>query len=124
MKKKMRQLSRAEALSGVPVKATVLKMDHREGKAYLTFEYHRPVWQRMVGGGRSCKRTFALDSYGEEVYDMCDGKNSVQDCVRIFARGHHLSLPEAELAVTTFMKTLTDKGVIGITLKEGVPEKA
>ena len=118
MRKRSRQLSRTEAMRGVPIKANVVRSERKDNKVYLTVEFNRPGWQRMIGADRVTERTFGLDAYGEEVYELCDGKKSVKDCVRIFAKKHHLSRPEAELAVTTFLKTLTNKGLVGIALKE------
>ena len=104
-------------MSAIPVKANVLKTEHKNGKVYLTVAFARPGWQRLMGAERICERTFGLDAYGKEVYGLCNGKHSVQRCVEMFARNHHLSIPEAELAVTAFFKTLIKKGLIAIALK-------
>ena len=104
-------------MAAIPVKANVLKTEHKGEKVYLTVAFTRPGWQRLMGADRVCERTFGLDAYGKEVYGLCNGKHSVQRCIALFAKNHHLSISEAELAVTQFFKTLMKKGLIVIALK-------
>jgi hypothetical protein len=116
-KRSKTSLSREAALSGHPVRLPVTGKELKSGKLYLTVQYERPGWQRMLGAERTCSRTFALDPYGRSVYECCDGRTSVSEIIESFARQHKISAPEAELSVTTFMKTLVGKGLIGIQMK-------
>ena len=110
--------NRSEALGAVPVKAPVVKREEKGGKVYVTVEFKRPGWQRALGADQRCQRTYGLDAYGHEVYEFCDGRHSVQEGVERFAEKHHVSLPEAELAVTTFLQTLMKKGLVGMAIKK------
>lgn len=111
------QLGRDQALAAMPVKAPPVKTERKGEKLYVTVRFERPGWQRLLGADRTCRRTFGLDPYGQEVYEACNGRTAVRAIVERFAAGHHLSAPEAELAVTTFLKTLMSKGLIGMAVE-------
>ena len=110
------KIARFDAMAGVPHKVPVVKTEKKGAKLYATIEYERPGWQRVLGADSRCQRTFGLDAYGREVYESCDGKRSVKTIIARFAKSHHISLPEAEVAVTAFMKTLMTKGLVAIAV--------
>lgn len=100
-----------------------VRREEKNGKLYVTVRFKRPGWQRILGAVETCERTFGLDAYGRRVYEGCDGKRTVEEIVGSFATATHISLPEAEMAVTRFMKTLMSKGLVAVELdrKIGTP---
>lgn len=118
MKRKKVRLDREQALGAIPVQGSVVRREERGEKLYVTLLFARPGWQRLLGGDNQCQRTFGLDSYGREVYEACDGERTVEGIVQRFATQHHISVVEAEMAVTTFMQTLMKKGLIAMTLEK------
>lgn len=110
-------LDRETAMGGYPVQMPALRKEEKDGKLYVTVEFRRPRWQRMLGAEEICERTFGLDPYGREVYDACDGRNNVNDIVERFARNHMISVAESEVSVSTFFKTLMSRGMIAIEMK-------
>jgi hypothetical protein len=116
--KRKPRLTRDAAMASVPVQIPPRRVEHKGDKCYVTVTFNRRGWQRLIGVDRVCERTFGLDAYGKIVYDACDGKVCVETIIRRFANSHHLSIPEAETAVTTFLKLLTAKGLIAMTLTE------
>jgi hypothetical protein len=111
-KRRKPRLTRGQALFATPVKGPALKTERKDGKLYVTVEFERPRWQRFLGADRLCKRTFGLDECGEQVYSRCDGRTPAADIVESFAHDRHISVSEAEVAVTAFLKTLMGKGLI------------
>jgi len=111
-------LDRETAMAGFPRKLPVKKLEEKSGKLYVTIEFRRPRWQQFLGADEVCERTFGLDRYGREVFDACNGRNNVNDIVKSFARSHKVSVAEAEVAVSTFLKTLMSRGMIGIELSK------
>ncbi len=105
-------------MAAIPHRIPVVKTEQKGAKLYATVKFRRPAWQRTLGADEYCQRTFGLDAYGREVYDACDGKNSVKIITQRFARKHRISQSEAEVAVTTFIKTLMSKGLVAIALNE------
>ena len=109
-KRKPPGIDRATALACRPVRLPVVKReDLPEGKARVTVSVVAPRLLRMLGGRSEVERTFALDAPG------CDGKADVKRITARFARRHKLSRPEAELSVTTFLKTLMSRGLVAIS---------
>lgn len=113
---KQSTLTRSEALGARPVQVPPLSTEEKDAKLYVTVRYQRPRWQRLMGADTYCRRTYGLDAYGREVYAACDGTASVRKIIRRFAKTHRLSKPEAEKAVTTFIKTLMGRGLIGVAI--------
>ena len=55
-----------------------------------------------------------LDAMGTAVWDLVDGNRSVRRIVRIFAETHRLENREAEVSVTSFIKQLGQRGLLGL----------
>lgn len=104
--------ARNAALQARPLQSPPVRTEEKDGKYYVTIRFMRPRWQRVLGADETCERAFGLDAYGRIVYESCDGKRTVKQIVKHFAGKVHVSLPEAELAVTKFMQTLMKKGLI------------
>ena len=110
-------LGRKAAMTARPRQAPVVRTKHRpDDGVNVTVMIRRPRWHRWLGGSERSERTFGLDAYGREVFEACDGKRSVRAIVRRFAANHEISRPEAELSVTTFLKTLMAKGLVVMEL--------
>jgi hypothetical protein len=109
-------LTRDDALLARPIQVPTVCTEEEGAKLCVTVQYRRPGWQRFLGADTYCRRTYRLDTYGREVYSACDGEASVRDIIRRFAKRHGLSRPEAEKAVTTFIKTLMSRGMIAVAV--------
>jgi hypothetical protein len=75
------------------------------------------MWQKWFGAPSEYDRRYVLDALGREVLEACDAQASVREIVDRFARGHNVSVPEAEIAVTAYLKTLMAKGLIEIEVR-------
>ncbi len=112
---------RDASLSAVPYRLDVVRREEKSGKLYLTVRFVRPRWQRVLGADEEAQRTFGLDAYGRRVYDSCDGRQPVRAIVRRFAQQTHLSVPEAEISVTRFIRTLLAKGLLAMKMEKPHP---
>lgn len=121
--KKNLSIVRDTAMSACPVRRPPVKTEEKNGKLYVTVEFERPRWQRILGSDRLCRRTFGLDEYGQEVYDACDERTPIGRIIGHFAEAHHLSVAEAEMSVTAFLKTLISKGLVGIPIPREVAKE-
>jgi len=111
--------ARRAALNGTPHQVPPVKSEEKDGKLYVTVRFRRPSWQKFLGAAEdTCQRTFGLDAYGRGVYESCDGKKTVKAIVEKFAKGNNVSLPEAEMAVTSFIRTLMMKGLIAMEMEK------
>lgn len=118
--------NRKQALDAKPVAFPPVRTETKGEKFYVTLEFVRPRWQRVLGADKLCERSFGLDAYGREVYDACDGKTPVRTLIKRFAKKNHIDPAEAERNLTMFLKTLIGKGLIGIPLadRNAIPEEA
>ncbi len=113
-KKNSNGLTREKALAGCPVQLPAKRKEKKDGKLYITVEFTRPKWQRVLGADELCERTFGLDDYGQEVFQACDGKTNITKIVKKFAKSHKITIAEAETSVSVFMQTLMERGIVGI----------
>jgi hypothetical protein len=69
-------------------------------------------------------RALMLDQIGAQVWDMCDGKTSVDAMIRKLSTEHKLNLKEAEVSLLTYLKSLGKKNLIGFFVeKEDLPKR-
>ncbi len=84
----------------------------------LTVKLKPPRWSgwllRMPEGAT---KTFEFDQLGQMVWDLCDGKHSVQQIARKLAKTYKVSEREAQVATETFLVTLARKGLIAAAVK-------
>jgi hypothetical protein len=112
-------LDRRQALEACPQRLPVLRAaEAAPGELQLTLQFRRPQWQVLLGAKPICDRTFVLDALGREVYDACDGAAPVSEIVRGFAARHRVSLAEAELSVTQYLRMLIARGVVAMRIPQ------
>ncbi len=63
------------------------------------------------------KRNITLDGVGTEVWQMCNGRNSVGDMIEELADKYQLNRKEAEVSLLQYLKTLGEKRFIGFALE-------
>ena len=111
-------LDRDSALAARPRQAPIAATKERpDGGLVVTLRVRRPRWQQLLGAASGGERSFGLDAYGRDVFEACNGKRSVKAIVRRFAKAHHVSMAEAEMSVTAFLKTLLSRGMIGMEVE-------
>lgn len=63
---------------------------------------------------RPMTKTVELDEMGTFVWHHIDGERSVRDIAEAFTKAYEVQPREAELAVTAFIKTIGQRGIIGL----------
>ena len=114
-------LSRAEALEYTPVKSRQISEIRLEsGEVIIEYPLNVRPWiaavARRLGGPQDRKQTkkLQLDAMGTSVWDLVDGKRSVRMIIQIFAKAHRLENREAEVSVTSFIRQLGQRGLLGL----------
>ncbi|OIQ50350.1 Coenzyme PQQ synthesis protein D [Pseudodesulfovibrio hydrargyri] len=64
--------------------------------------------------GSPMTKTVELDEMGTFVWRHIDGERSVRDIAEAFAETYQVQPRESELAVTAFIKTIGQRGIIGL----------
>jgi hypothetical protein len=117
-----RKLDRQSVMTARPEQMPfVHRADQDDGGLKITVKLKANRFARFLGGGGEVERTFHLDTLGREVYEACNGETSVQEVVRAFAKRHKLSIGEAEVSVTTYLKTLVARALIGMVVDKSDP---
>ncbi|MFP4380095.1 MAG: PqqD family protein [Candidatus Sumerlaeia bacterium] len=122
--KKTPPLSREAAISARPEQLSYVRRKERDdGGMEVTVNMPRTGFLRVVGGKGTVERTFGLDPLGREVYEACDGKKTVRNIAKKFAKKHHVSQSEGEIAVTTYLKTLMTKNLVAVAVDKKAMKK-
>lgn len=115
------RLSRREALEYKPAKSVQISEIRLEtGEVVIEYPMAVRPWIAAVAkrlgkfqGQRQTKK-LQLDSMGTFVWDLVDGKRSVRTIIQIFAKTHRLENKEAEVSVTSFIRQLGQRGLLGL----------
>lgn len=114
-------MSRAAALKCRPAKSlhiTESRLD--SGEVLLEYPLTVRPWLAAVAKrlGKSGDviqiKKLQLDAMGTAVWDLVDGHRSVNRIVQIFAQTHRLDNKEAEVSVTSFIRELGQRGLLGL----------
>jgi len=114
-------LSRRQALEYRPVKSgQISELRLESGEVVIEYPLSVRPWiaavAKRLGGSQNRKQTkkLQLDAMGTSVWDLVDGKRSVRMIIQIFAKAHRLENREAEVSVTSFIRQLGQRGLLGL----------
>jgi Coenzyme PQQ synthesis protein D (PqqD) len=114
-------LSRTEALEYTPAKSSQISEIRLEtGEVIVEYPLTVRPWiaaiANRLGGDQKPKQTkkLQLDAMGTSVWDLVDGNRSVRMIIQIFAEAHRLENKEAEISVTSFIRQLGQRGLLGL----------
>ena len=68
------------------------------------------------------KRSLVLDEIGAQVWEMCDGRTTVEAMVKRLSAIHKLNFKEAEVSLLAYLKKLGQKRLVGfVVAKDDLP---
>jgi Coenzyme PQQ synthesis protein D (PqqD) len=112
------RMTRQQQLASKPLR--LVDGDMTDGR--LTVKIQQKHWSRwLLRLPKDATKTFELDSLGQMVWSLCDGKTSVQQIARKLAKTYNVSEREAQVATEKFLITLARKGLIGAAMKKSDP---
>ncbi len=119
--RKKNNFKKNDALLCIPEKNTTVKENFLDsGDLILTYQaMYKPFFLRIKKiVGQNPKKTFTrkiqIDGLGVDVWSLLDGEKNVRTIIKEFAVRHTLNYKEAEISVTLFLRSLGEKGLIGI----------
>ena len=114
-------ISRVAALNCRPKKSLHITESRLEtGDVFLEYPLTVRPWlaavAKRLGKSRDVVqiKKLQLDAMGTAVWDLVDGHRSVRRIVKIFAETHRLDNKEAEVSVTSFIRELGQRGLLGL----------
>ncbi len=63
-------------------------------------------------------RDVTLDEIGTHVWRLCDGEHTVEDLIQELKDEHQLSRREVEVSLTTYLRTLGKRGMVGFLVDD------
>lgn len=116
--------SRKDVLAAVPFRNELIEWELRPQEpetgeppvVVLRVPRRQDRWGRLLNRmfeGPS-HRQVILDELGTDVWQMCDGATTVDALIRLLAKKHKLERREVELSLTMYLKTLAQRGFIGL----------
>ena len=112
------KITRQEILSAVPVRNSLVEWETNEHEEVVL-----RVPRRQDRLGRLLHRVFVappfkqvvLDEVGSDVWQLCTGENNVDAIVKSLSKKYKLSRREVELSLASYLRTLAQRGLIGLT---------
>jgi len=105
-------INHASILTAVPLRNPLVQSNDRSGGVLrLTAPLDPTLLGRLFGTGRTSK-SFDLDDLGATVWNLCDGRRTVEKIITEFASQRRINLREAQVAVATFLRTLLRRNLI------------
>jgi len=121
MANKKKDLAKVDALLCIPEKNALVEETFLDsGDLILSYQaLYKPFFikiQKLLQKNpkKRFHRKIQLDSLGVDVWSLVDGIKNVKDIIEEFALLHTLNYKEAEISVTLFLRSLGEKGLIGI----------
>ena len=115
------ELTREESRAARPVVNRLVRIEHADdGKIVLHVPRRETSIMRTL-----CRffkvspyRRIALDKLGTFVIEHCDGEHTVRDIIENFANEFRLNEREADVSVTSFLRTLGQRYIISFVVGE------
>ncbi len=114
----MSDITRDQSLKAVPVLPALLEEVPLEGGGarLVVAVPTRPMQRKFLRLPPTVKKEFELDAFGLQIVRWCDGKNTVEDLLKLFSKSYKLNPQESEKALFTFLRTLVSKGILALTI--------
>jgi hypothetical protein len=114
------KIGRHEILAAVPIRNALVEWEMNDHEEVVL-----KVPRREDRVGKILHRIFAappfkqvvLDEVGSDVWQLCTGENNVDAIVKALARKYKLSRREVELSLANYLRTLAQRGLIGLQRK-------
>ena len=109
-------LTRDQALNIRPVRNTLLEWERNgEGEIRLLIPRRKDFVGRML-----CRmlrapdhKEIMLDEVGSDIWELCDGKHSVEAIVSAASKKYKMTRRECETSVSVYLKMLGERNLLG-----------
>ena len=114
-------LSRDEMLASRPVVHPLLRRIPQDDGSLTILIPVRPAGLGKVAARflkAPAERSLVLDTRGARAVTLCDGKRTVEDVIRAFAKEQRLTLREASVAMLEYLKALAQRNIIAFAVAQ------
>ncbi|MCC6484301.1 MAG: PqqD family protein [Armatimonadetes bacterium] len=112
--------TREQLLSARPTRNENLRWFKEDGEVNLFIPRRKGRFGDLAGRlfRLPDEKQLVLDRVGSGVWELCDGVHNVKDILLYVQQRHKLSRREAEVSVSTYLKILAERALIGIRAAE------
>ena len=109
-------------LKGIPVRNRAARELRREpgGGAVIAIPTQPKSWYKIPPVRWLVRvpehRELHLDLMGTQLWDVCDGSRTVEQIIDFFAVQNSLTFHESRVSVTTYLKSLLQRGALAVAL--------
>jgi hypothetical protein len=117
--RRKKTLTREQSLAARPVRNSSLTVNRDDdGSVVLRIQRKKTWWANVLAKVLRMpdSKKVALDEIGTTVWDMCDGKHTVQSIIDGFVKKYKLNRREAEVSMFAYLKNLAERGFIGLVV--------
>ncbi len=121
--RKRKRLTREESLNARPVRNPEVEWTERDGEVLLRVPLPKGKWMpilKSVSGAPQRERKVQLDELGSYVWARCDGERTVLSICEALCDDYKLSYREALVSLTTYLRQLGKRGLVGFALDKDV----
>jgi len=111
-----------DMLTAIPIQNVAAKVKPGKESGTLSISVpNRPDWWHKIPPVSWVVRPpkfklLVLDAIGAPVWDLCDGKTTVEQIVEFFAERHQLTFHESRVSVTSYLRLLIQRGALAVAL--------
>ena len=112
-------LDREKALRATPVRHPQVRFErNEEGEIclYLPRRKDRLARALMFIFRAPPEKEIVLDEVGSDVWDLCDGENSVEAIVSAVSKKYKITRRECETSIGVYLKTLGERHLVGLRM--------
>ena len=126
MLRRQPKFSRKEVLEAKPIQnpGTTWEKDLNE-EVVVSIPRRNTGWINLLAKVFSIppQRKIVLDRLGTEVWELCTGKNTVEDLVKVFHKKHKLTRKQAETAMMNYLNQMARRGLIAFLIENNNEDK-
>ena len=122
MFRKKSQLTREQSLSARPIQNKAVQVSRDDtGLICISIPRRKAWWVDLLARVFFVpgEKRVGLDEIGSYVWDLCDGTNDVRSIIAQFQKRYQLNRKEAEVSLTTFLRTLAARRLVVIAVLKG-----
>lgn len=118
-RKRKQRISRDTAYAAYPLRNAHLAYERQDnGELTITVPRREDGWVRLLARIFVVpkQRQVVLDQVGADIWELCDGRHTVRELVSHVAGKYKLNKKEAEVSLTTYLKNLGKRGLVGFAV--------
>ncbi len=112
-------VDREKALRAIPIRHPQVRFErNEEGDICLYLPRRKDRFARalMFIFRAPPEKEIVLDEVGSDVWDLCDGENTVEAIVSAVAKKYKITRRECETSIGVYLKTLGERHLVGLRM--------